>query len=223
VSESNSLPYSPVIIGVAGCSGSGKTTLVQQLARSLNGAHFHLDNYYRDLRHLSHKERCCQDFDHPDSLELELLEEHISQLSRGYSIRRPIYDFASHSRMGERTELVEAIRFLLIDGIFALYYECLRPFYNLKIYVDTPDSICYERRLTRDINDRGRTPESVAEQYAATVRPMAEKFVRPSAIHADIVVKGTSPLNYSVEQVLTVLKSKGLLQFGQHYSYLQSE
>jgi uridine kinase len=211
VSESYSLPFPPVIIGVAGCSGSGKTTLAQELARSLHGVHFHLDNYYRDLGHLSYEERCRRDFDHPDSLESELLVKHISELALGHSIQKPIYDFASHTRVRDRTESVDVVRFLLVDGIFALHYDSLRPFYNLKIYVDTPDSVCYERRLARDVSDRGRTAESVAEQYATTVRPMAEKFVRPSAVHADIVVEGTSSLDWSVEQVMTILRSRGLL------------
>lgn len=211
MSESYSLPFPPVIIGVAGCSGSGKTTLAQELARSLNGAHFHLDNYYRDLSHLDYERRCHQDFDHPDAIESQLLIEHISQLAQGHSIQKPIYDFAIHSRVKDKTELVEAGRFLLVDGIFALHYECLRRFYSLKIYVDAPDAVCYERRLTRDVCQRGRTPESVAEQYAATVRPMAEKFVRPSANYADLVVDGTSSIDWSVEEVMAALRTRNLL------------
>ncbi len=211
MSESYSLPFPPVIIGVAGCSGSGKTTLAQELARSLNGARFHLDNYYRDLSHLSYEERCHQDFDHPDSLESELLVEHISQLAQGHSIQKPVYDFAAHTRVKDRTELVEAGKFLLVDGIFALHYDCLRPFYNLKIYVEAPDNICYERRFSRDVCQRGRTPESVAEQYATTVRPMAEKFVRPSAIHADLIVDGTSSIDWSVEEVMVAMRARNLL------------
>jgi uridine kinase len=211
VSESYSLPFPPVLIGVAGCSGSGKTTLAQELARSLNGSHFHLDNYYRDLSHLDFAQRCHQDFDHPDAIESELLVEHISQLAQGHSIRKPIYDFGLHTRVKDKTELVEAGKFLLVDGIFALYYSCLRPFYSLKVYVDAPDAVCYERRLARDVCQRGRTPESVAEQYATTVRPMAEKFVRPSAVHADLVVDGTSSIDWSVEEVMAALIAKNLL------------
>lgn len=211
MNESYSLPFPPVIIGVAGCSGSGKTTLAQELARSLKGTHFHLDNYYRDLSHLTYEERCHQDFDHPDILESELLVEHISQLAQGHSIYKPIYDFAHHTRVQGRTELVEAGRFLLVDGIFALYYDALRPFYSLKIYVDAPDAVCYERRLARDVCERGRTPESVEEQYTTTVRPMAERFVRPSAAHADLVVDGTSSIDWSVEEVMSTLHARGLL------------
>lgn len=210
--SSYSLPFPPVILGIAGCSGSGKTTLAQELARSLKGAHFHLDNYYRDLSHLSYEERCCQDFDSPDILESELLVEHVSLLSQGHSIHRPIYDFASHTRIKDKTEPLTPGKFLLVDGILALHYEELRPYYSLKIYVDTPDDICYERRLARDVKERGRTPESVAKQYAATVRPMAEKYVRPSSVHADIVVEGTSSIDWSVEEVLAVLEARKLLK-----------
>lgn len=211
MNESYSLPFPPVIIAVAGCSGSGKTTLARELARSLKGAHFHVDSYYRDLKHLSYEERCQQDFDHPDSLESELLVEHISQLAQGYSIEKPIYDFCTHSRVQGKTELIKPERFLLVDGILALHYEALRPHYSLKVYVDTPDSVCYERRFARDVCERGRTPESVAEQYAATVRPMAEKFVRPSAAYADIVVDGTSSIDWSVEEVMVGMTARNLL------------
>lgn len=203
----------PVIIGVAGCSGSGKTTLAEELARELEGTHFHLDHYYRDLSHLCYDERCQQNFDDPDLLESDLLIEHISQLSQGNTIYHPEYDFANHTRVpGAKTRL-EVDHLLVIDGIFALHYEGLRKLYDLSIYVDAPDQVCYQRRLSRDCRDRGRTKESVAAHYADTVRPMAEKYVRPSAQYADLVVDGTESMDWSIEQVLAVLKERGLLSF----------
>lgn len=202
----------PVILGVAGCSGSGKTTLAEELARELEGTHFHLDHYYRDLSHLSYEDRCKQNFDHPDILESNLLIEHIGQLAQGNAIYHPQYDFAQHTRVAGAATRLEVDHLLIIDGIFALHFEGLRALYDFSVYVDAPDEVCYERRLRRDVRERGRTEESVAAHYAATVRPMAEKYVRPSARYADLVVDGTESLDWSVEQVLTSLRERGLLE-----------
>lgn len=202
----------PVVIGIAGCSGSGKTSLSQELARELEGTHFHLDHYYLDLSHLSYEDRCRENFDHPYSLESDLLVEHIRELASGHSIARPQYDFANHTRIPGASVSVYEPHFLVVDGILALHYEALRRLYHLSVYVDTPDEICYQRRLARDVHDRGRTPESVANHYAETVRPMAEEFVRPSAKYADLIVDGTSSFDWSVEQVLNGLRKKQLLE-----------
>lgn len=202
----------PVVIGIAGYSGSGKTSLAQELARELEGTHFHLDHYYRDLGHLTYEARCRENFDHPDALESDLLIAQVRQLALGRSIARPEYDFATHTRVVGSSVPVYEPHFLLIDGILALHYEPLRRLYDLSVYVDTPDEICYQRRLARDVQSRGRTPESVAQHYAETVRPMAEQFVKPSAQFADVVVDGTSSFDWSVEQVLGTLRKKNLLK-----------
>lgn len=201
----------PILIGVAGCSGSGKTSLAQELARELEGTHFHIDHYYRDRSKLTYEERCLVNFDHPDALESDLLISHIRKLASGRSIEQPIYDFAAHTRAIGKSAHVYEPHFLLIDGIFALHYTPLRHLYHLSVYVDTPDEVCYQRRYLRDINDRGRTPESVEKHYAETVRPMAEQFVRPSAQYADLVVDGTTSLDWSVEQVLGKLRQLKLI------------
>jgi uridine kinase len=203
---------SPVILAIAGCSGSGKTTLADELARELEGTHFPLDHYYRDLSHMSAEERCRQNFDHPDQLESELLIAHVKELTEGRTIQYPQYDFSSHTRVRDTTTRLEVDHLLIVDGIFALHYEGLRALYDLSVYVDAPDEICYQRRLRRDICDRGRTPESVALHYAETVRPMAEQYVRPSAQYADLVVDGTASLDWSVEMVLGRLRQRGLLR-----------
>ncbi len=132
----------PVIIGIAGCSGSGKTTLAEELARELEGTHFHIDHYYRDISHLSYEERCQQNFDHPDQLESDLLNDHVGQLARGEVIYHPQYDFANHTRAAGMTTRLEVDHLLVIDGIFALHYEGLRSYYDLSVYVDAPDAIC---------------------------------------------------------------------------------
>lgn len=202
----------PVIIGVAGCSGSGKTTLAEELARELEGTHFHLDHYYRDLSHLVYEERCRRNFDHPDELESELLIEQVGRLAEGEAIYQPSYDFMQYTRVPEAAKRLEVDHLLVVDGIFALHYEELRALYDLSLYVDVPDAVCYQRRLRRDVRERGRTPDSVAEHYAETVRPMADQYVRPSAQFADLIVDGMASLDWSIEQMFTMLKERGLME-----------
>ena len=203
----------PLLIAIGGASGSGKTSLAEELARELEGTHFHLDHYYRDLSHLPPAERATVNFDHPDQLEHELLIGHLRTLAAGSAIDRPCYEFATHTRVPGKTERVREPHALLIDGIFALYWPAIRALASLSVYVDTPDAICYERRLRRDVRERGRDPEQVARHYAATVRPMADRFVRPSARWADLIVDGTASLDWSVEQVLDALHTRGLTPF----------
>jgi uridine kinase len=195
-----------LVLGVAGCSGSGKTTLAQELARELRGIHFQIDHYYRDLSHMSLAERGAQNFDHPDQIESTLLIAQLEQLAAGQAIAQPRYDFATHTRLPGIQERIEATDCIVVDGIFALHYPGLRAIYDFGIYVEAPDEVCYARRLARDIRERGRTEASVAEHYAATVRPMAERYVRPSASFADLVVQGTEALDWSVERVLAALR-----------------
>ena len=212
------LPFPPVVLGIAGCSGSGKTTLTAELARTLGGIHFHIDTYYRDLAHLPLEERARQNFDHPSLIESPLLVAHLAALARGEAIERPLYDFATYTRiLGPTgialTETVRPSAYLLIEGIFALHFIELLPYYQLRIYVDTPDEVCFQRRLQRDIAERGRTPEIVRLQYEATVRPSSLAFVRPSAANADLSVDGTGALDWKVELVMAQMSRRGLLNF----------
>jgi uridine kinase len=201
----------PVAIAIAGCSGSGKTTLASELARTLGGIHFHLDNYYLDLGHLPFEQRTRQNFDDPALIESSLLARDVAALAGGQAIERPVYDFATYTRVNDRTERVEPAPFLIVEGLFALYYPELLPLYQLRVYIDTPDGLCFERRLKRDIEQRGRTPESVEKQYEATVRPSSIAFVRPSASYADLVVDGTGALDWKIERIITELREQGLL------------
>ena len=205
------LPFPPVVLGIAGCSGSGKTTLAAELARELGGTHFPLDHYYRDLAHLPLAERFKQNFDDPELIELPLLAAQIAALAKGESVERPLYDFTTHTRVAGRTETITPRAFLLIEGLFALHYEPLLPLYHLRIYIDAPDDLCFERRLKRDIEQRGRTPESVQRQYEETVRPASIAYVRPSAARADLIVDGTGALDWKVERVLNEMRKRGLL------------
>ena len=211
VQKVNARKRRPVAIGIAGCSGSGKTTLAAELARTLGGIHFHLDNYYLDLDHMPFEERKRQNFDDPALIEIALLATQVASLARGEAIDRPVYDFATYTRVTDRTERVEPGSFLIVEGLFALYYPELLPIYHLRVYIDTPDGLCFERRLKRDIEQRGRTEESVRQQYEATVRPSSVAYVRPSAANADLVVDGSGALDWKVERVVTELRERGLL------------
>jgi uridine kinase len=201
----------PVVLGIAGCSGSGKTTLARELAAQLNATLFPLDFYYRDLSHLDHDQRTQTNFDDPDSLESELLIQHVAGLAQGCSIDRPIYDFAAHTRVLGKTERIVPAQVVIVEGIFALHYDDLRTHYDFSIYVECPEELCFKRRLARDVVERGRTPESVKAQYEATAKPMAQKYVVPSAKNATLNVDATGSLDWSVEQVFQCLQTHGLL------------
>jgi uridine kinase len=205
------LPFPPVMLAIAGCSGSGKTTLAAELARTLGGVHFHFDNYYRDLSRLPLADRARQNFDDPSLLEGSLLTEHVAALAQGKPVERPLYDFAAYIRIPGRTETVRPGPYVLVEGLFALYYPELLPLYQLCIYVDTPDELCFERRLKRDMEERGRTAESVRRQYDLTVRPASVAWVRPSAVHADLTVDGTGALDWKVERVLNEMRARALM------------
>lgn len=204
--------HPPVILAIAGCSGSGKTTLAVELARTLGGLHFPLDHYYRDLSHLPAAERALKNFDDPALIESPLLAAHVATLAGGEAIERPLYDFSTHSRVPGRTETVIPGAYVLVEGIFALAYPEILPHYRLRIYMEAPDEICFERRLKRDVVDRGRTPDSVRRQYEATVRPASLTWIRPTRQHADLVVDGTGNLDWKVERVMTELRARGLLR-----------
>lgn len=207
-----SLPQQPIVVGIAGCSGSGKTTLARELARELEATLFPLDLYYRDLSQFPLDSRDKQNFDHPDSLESELFIEHIRTLAQGREIQRPVYDFSRHTRVAGKFETVEPAPFLIVEGILALHYDELFPLYNFSVYVDAPNEICLNRRIYRDMRERGRTEDSVRAQFEATARPMAELYVLPSQARASITVSGTEALDWSIERVLRGLRDRGFLR-----------
>lgn len=209
--EQLSLPAQPILLGIAGCSGSGKTTLARELATQLSATLFPLDLYYRDLAHFPLDSRHKQNFDHPDSLESELFIEHIRALKQGHTINRPVYDFRTHTRVPDAFDRIEPTRFVVVEGIMALHWPELCASYDLSIYVDAPDELCLTRRIHRDIRERGRTEESVREQYEAAVKPMADLYVIPSQQRATMTVLGTDALDWSIEQIFRELRVRALL------------
>ena len=200
----------PLIIGVAGGSGSGKTTVVNTISSTL-GFEKHLllqhDSYYRDLKHLPFEERIKQNFDHPASLETELLIRHISALSEGYPIEVPQYDFSKHIRK-EETKNVTPREVILVDGILIFSEPDLLDLMDVKIFVDTDDDIRLLRRLKRDINERGRSVESVIEQYQKFVRPMHLEFVQPSKRYADVIIPRGGKNKVALDMVLALINEQ---------------
>jgi uridine kinase len=205
------MPFTPVVLGIGGASGSGKTTLALELVRELDGAHFPLDNYYFDLAHLPFEERAGKNFDDPALIESSLLAAHVAALCRGETVKRPLYDFSRYIRNPAQTETVHPAPFLIVEGLFALYYPELLALYQLRVYLDTAEEVCFTRRVKRDVEQRGRTEESVRLQYEETVRPSSRRFVRPTAAHADLQVDGSEALDWKVEQVLAALRQHGYL------------
>lgn len=180
----------PVVIGLAGGTGSGKTTVVNGILERVGAesiAFLAHDAYYKDLKHLPKSERETINFDHPDSLESELLVEHIHTLREWRSIQVPVYDFTSHSRT-EASERIDPQPIILVEGILIFAEPSLCNLFDVKIFVDTPPDIRFIRRLERDIEERGRSLESVIQQYQTTVRPMHQEFVEPSKRYADVII-----------------------------------
>jgi uridine kinase len=180
----------PVIVGIAGGTGSGKTTVARAIYDRVGRDRIEWishDSYYRNFEGLSAEEKHHINFDHPDSLETELLARHLDVLCKGSAVEVPIYDFTTHSRKPD-TERVEPRKVIIVEGILVLAEPELRKRIDIKLYVDTPADIRFMRRLVRDIKSRGRSVESVIEQYVTTVRPMHEEFVEPSKRHADLII-----------------------------------
>ena len=185
--ELNTKPY---VIGIAGGTGSGKTTFSRELVATLMTnkiVYLSHDSYYRDLSDLPFSERVKQNFDHPDALETDLMIKHLEILRSGKAVDIPIYDFVEHTRAKE-TEHVEPQPVILIEGILIFAVKELRDLMDMKIFVDTDADIRFMRRLTRDMEERGRSLKSVCDQYLNVVRPMHEAFVEPSKRYADIIV-----------------------------------
>ncbi len=201
----------PLVLGIAGCSGSGKTTLARELTMQLDATLFPLDLYYRDLSHFPLDTRDKRNFDHPDSLESELIIEHVRALASAEPIKRPIYDFATHSRVADRSETITPTLVVIVEGILALHYPELVPLYHFSIYVNAPNEVCLNRRIYRDMRERGRTEASVRAQFEATAKPMADLYVLPSQSLATMTVEGTDSLDWSIEQILQRLRQLSLI------------
>jgi uridine kinase len=183
-------PPAPLVIGIAGGSGSGKTTVATEILQRVGAARIAFlphDAYYKDLSGLPPAQRAEVNFDHPNSLDTELLIQHIKQLRENISVELPVYDFSIHSRT-EKTIPIAPRRVIIVEGILIFAEPELRALFDVKIFVDTDADLRFIRRLQRDISERGRTTTSVIHQYLKTVRPMHLDFVEPSKRYADVII-----------------------------------
>lgn len=178
-----------IIIGIAGGTGSGKTTLAKGIKKALSNQAVLLchDYYYNKNENMTYKERCNLNYDHPSSLETDLLIEHLNKLKRGESIERPIYSFVNHTR-SENTVKVDSAQVIIIEGVLLFENAELRDLMDIKVYVDTEPDIRLARRIDRDVCERGRNLKSVLDQYIGTVKPMHDRFVEPNRKYADIII-----------------------------------
>ena len=198
----------PLLIGIAGGTGSGKSTVARRIAEGLPEGSVSTvdhDSYYRDRSDLTQDERAHLNYDHPDSLDNDLLVAHLEKLRAGEAAEIPNYDFKSHSRLAERRR-VEPTRILIVEGILVFVEERVRRLLDVKIFVDTDADIRVFRRIRRDLEQRGRTFQSVREQYYASVRPMHLQFVEPSKRWADLIIPEGGENHIAIDLVLGKLR-----------------
>jgi uridine kinase len=193
------------LVGIAGGTGTGKSTIVRALLARMDGCVLGVDSYYRDLGHLTPDERARRNYDEPAAIESTLLVEHLQQLAQGCPVLKPVYSFDTHTRVG--AEMVAPAPFIVVEGLFALWWSEVRELLDHKVYVDAPPDLRLARRIRRDVIERGRTVESVLEQYLSTVRPMYERYVEPTRAYADLVVTNTGTLEESLAHVLSSIRT----------------
>jgi uridine kinase len=198
-------PHLPFIIGVAGGTGSGKTTVSRSIQAAVGSEHIAYlehDSYYNDHSHLSPEERARGNYDHPDSLDTPLLVQHLHELCQWQAVNIPVYDFATHTRTPQTQPVVPA-PVILVEGILVFSEKKLREMMDMRIYVDTDADIRFIRRLHRDVEERGRTLDSVINQYMSTVRPMHLEFVEPSKRYAHIIVPEGGNNRVAMEMIVS--------------------
>lgn len=196
----------PVIIAVAGGSASGKTTVVEEVISKLKKEFVVVimhDDYYKEHNHLSLEERKMVNYDHPDSIDNELFLKHVNKLLKGEEINKPIYDFNTYSRL-EKTEKITPKKVIILEGILVLTDKRIRELADIKLYVDLDSDMRFIRRMERDIKERGRTVESVVDQYLKTVKPMHHQFVEPTKRYADVII----PNNHKHDVAVDIIVSK---------------
>ena len=201
---------SPYILLITGPSASGKSTLAKNLGNYIAGKGrsqvvFALDNYYRDLSHLSEGQRAQYNFDRPEAWEYERILRDVRMLKNGQPVEMPIYDFHTHMRSSKK-QWLHPSDYMIFEGLFALCYEELRALANLKVYVDLEDSIALQRRIQRDTAERGRTRDSVIEQFRSTVQPANEAYIHPSKSTADVIILGKTSQETQLGAILKHLE-----------------
>jgi uridine kinase len=206
----------PILVALAGPTCSGKTSLALALAETLpGGPHSVLatDAYYRDLSEMPLEERAAANFDAPEALDWPLLRTHVQKLAEGEAVDVPVYDFATHARTHD-TITLSPTPFVILEGLYALYDAAIRACCTLGIYVGAPEETCLTRRIARDIAERGRTEQSVRDQFAVTVSPMYRRYIAPTRQYADLVLDGLLPAGISAQAVAGWLNKKQGQQSG---------
>ena len=208
LSTTEASSMAPVVVGIAGGSGSGKTTLTKAIIDAIGMENLTViphDNYYKDWSHLAPEEREDINFDHPDCLDTDLLIEDLRNLKDMKKVRIPTYDFATHTRRHDVME-IQASRIIIVEGILIFSNPALCELLDIKVFVETPDDLRLIRRISRDIVERGRTYDSVVQQYLKTVRPMHIKFVEPSKNRADIIIPAEAMNPVALDLVVSRLR-----------------
>jgi uridine kinase len=195
----------PHLIGIAGPSCAGKSELARWLSSRLDAPVLNLDHYYVDMAELPIEERARRNFDEPAALEHTLIVNHALALAAGEAIVAPQYDFATHTRKSGEARMTPG-RFVILEGLFALYWPEVRACMQTKLFVTAPDEVCFARRLARDVEQRGRTAESVRWQFESTVKPMAHLHILPTEANADLVLLGTEPIDELGARVLDLVR-----------------
>lgn len=198
-----------ILIGIAGGTGSGKTSISKELLKEYGKGEvvvIQQDSYYKNLPDLTFEQRQQQNFDHPDAIDIDLFQKQITDLIKGKKIEVPIYDFTTHLRLDKKISVMPH-HVIVLEGILALHYTELRRLMDIKIYVETPADIRFIRRLSRDIKERGRTTQSVIDQYLSTVRPMHDQFVEPSKFYADVIIPEGGENKVAIDLIRTKINS----------------
>lgn len=197
-----------MIISITGRSGSGKSTVVKNLTNIIgldNICCLHQDSYYKDQSHLLYEKRSKLNFDHPNTIDIELFTLHLLTLVKGFNIEKPVYDYKTHTR-SQKTETIYPKKIILTEGIHVLFTEQLRDLADIKVFVDVSKDICFIRRLLRDTLERKRTIESIIDQYLETVRPTQEKFVSPLLKYADFIIKDGGNNVNDIDRLVSIIK-----------------
>jgi uridine kinase len=199
-----------MIIGICGGTGSGKTTIARKIVESVGASNVVLveqDSYYRNLADMPLDERKQANFDHPDSLDSDMLVNHILRLKQGLSVDMPLYDFKTHTR-SDKIEVIEPRAVVIVEGILIFAESRVLDLLDVRVFVDTPDDIRLLRRLKRDHDERGRTYERTMDQYIRTIRPMHFEFVEPSKRHADVIIPEGGQIGVSVDFLCGMIKQR---------------
>ena len=197
-----------LIIGIYGGTGSGKTTIVNMIASHFSSNDIEIisqDSYYKDNSDISYEDRCKLNFDHPDAIDFNLLHKHLKNLRKGETVEQPIYDFKIHNRL-KKTIQIKPKKILILEGILIMCHAEIRSIFDLKIFINANSKTRMERRIKRDIAERGRTRDEVLKRYIETLKPMHEKFIEPTKIYANYIIENQFDNKLNIDELLEKMK-----------------